>query len=160
MATNPTDCSGGGAPATPQTLHDSAETVKCAKPRCPHPARRGFTRCASCAEYARRYKHDQRAALRLIPGPRTWRECGAADCRQLFETTGRRVLQKWCSARCSSRAAKRRQRPARRGPRYIRCAWCGTRAVAHTSRKKWCGPNCGQSAYQARVRAQREEAAA
>ena len=65
-STNPTNCGAEVAAAQPsQIIGAPAQTVKeCANPNCHNPARPGFTRCESCAKYARDFKRRQRAAER------------------------------------------------------------------------------------------------
>ena len=147
---DPTNCGAELAARQPsQIIGVSTETVKCSNPKCKRPARPGFMRCEHCATRWREYKRRQRAEA--PPKPRHWRECAADDCRTVFEP--RTKAHRFCKRNCAARTAARREAKKRarlRRPRFIKCAWCGTRARALTSRKEYCGQGCITQAYLAR----------
>ncbi len=153
---DPTNCGAEVAAAQPsQIIGVSTDSVKCSNPKCKRPARPGFMRCEHCATRWREYKRRQRAAAPPPPPkPRHWRECAYLLCRTVFEVIPCNRL--YCTDDCQRRETNRRinarneRARRRRGPRFIKCAWCGTRARALTSRKEYCGQGCITQAYLAR----------
>ena len=148
------DAHDGGAVPTEIIDVRTAAVKQCANPKCHNPARPGFTRCLYCATRWREYKRSSRAAEPPPPPkPRHWRECAYLLCRTVFEVVSNR---RYCTDDCRRLETNRRinarneRARRRRGPRFIKCAWCGTRARALTSRKKYCGQGCIVRAYLAR----------